>query len=188
MQTPAGYAVNDVGQLVVVDWLEVIFNPSFPFRIVHMVMAAYLTTALVVGATGAFHLRRNVKDHGGTDGMFAMAIGMIALVAPLQLVAGDLHGLNTLEHQPAKIAAMEGHFGGQGGRRRLLLFGIPDNEAGRRVHYAVEVPGLGSLILRHDVENAEIRGLERVGRATSARRGLSWSSMPSARWSAWDCS
>lgn len=156
MQTPAGYEINPVGQFVPANWFEVIFNPSFPFRLVHMVMAAYLTTALVVGAAGAFHLRKDAKQAGARR-MFAMAIGMIALVAPLQLVAGDLHGLNTLEHQPAKIAAMEGHFETRRGAP-LILFGVPDNEA-ETVHYAIEIPKLGSIVLKHD-ENAEIRGLK----------------------------
>ena len=117
MQTPAGYAINEVGQFVVADWWAVIFNPSFPYRLVHMVLAAYLTTAFVVGAVGAWHLLREPGNrHART--MFSMAMWMAALVAPIQIVAGDLHGLNTLEHQPAKIAAMEGHFETQAPARR----------------------------------------------------------------------
>jgi len=109
MQTPAGYAVNADGQFVAADWFKVIFNPSFPYRLVHMVLAAYLTTALVVGAVGAFHLLRD-QHLAGPRVMFSMAMWMAALVAPIQIVAGDQHGLNTLEHQPVKIMAMEGHF------------------------------------------------------------------------------
>jgi cytochrome bd ubiquinol oxidase subunit I len=109
MQTPTGYAVNAVGQFTAADWWAVIFNPSFPYRLIHMVLAAYLTTAFVVGAVGAFHLLRDAGNQGARI-MFSMAMWMAALVGPLQVVAGDRHGLNTLEHQPAKIAAIEGHF------------------------------------------------------------------------------
>ena len=94
-----------------------IFNPSFPYRLVHMVLAAYLTTAFIVGAVGARHLLREPRQAHARI-MFSMAMWMAALVAPLQIVAGDLHGLNTLEHQPAKIAAMEGHFETQAPARR----------------------------------------------------------------------
>ena len=92
-----------------VSWWEIIFNPSFPYRLVHTVLAAYLTTALVVGAVGAFHLLRDNRNEGARV-MFSMAMWMAALVAPMQIVAGDQHGLNTLEHQPVKVMAMEGHF------------------------------------------------------------------------------
>src|SRR5919106_6267614 len=109
MHTPTGHAMNEAGQFVPEDWLAVIFNPSFPYRLVHMTLAAYLATAFLVGATGAWHLLQGRRDPL-TRTMFSMALWMAALVAPLQVVVGDLHGLNTLEHQPAKIAAMEGHF------------------------------------------------------------------------------
>jgi cytochrome bd ubiquinol oxidase subunit I len=156
MHTPTGYAINDVGQFVPSDWWAVIFNPSFPYRLVHMVFAAYLTTALVVGAVGAWHLLRDVGDAAART-MFSMAMGMLVVVAPLQIVAGDLHGLNTLEHQPAKIAAMEGHYETQRGAP-LILFGIPDDEA-EVTRYAVEVPLLGSLILTHSTDG-EVKGLK----------------------------
>lgn len=155
MQTPAGYDVNEVGQFIPVNWWEVVFNPSFPYRLVHMVLAAYLTTALVVGAVGAWHLLRNVAD-GAARRMFAMAMGMMIVVAPLQIVVGDFHGLNTFEHQPAKIAAMEGHYETRSGAP-LILFGIPDDEAGE-IRYAIEIPKLGSMILTHHWDG-EIRGL-----------------------------
>src|ERR1700682_3423927 len=100
MQTPAGYVVNADGQFVPADWLKVIFNPSFPYRLVHMLLAAYLTTALVVGAVGAFHLLRD-RNLAGPRVMFSMAMWMATLVAPIQILAGDQHGLNTAEHQPA---------------------------------------------------------------------------------------
>jgi cytochrome bd ubiquinol oxidase subunit I len=156
MQTPVGHAVNEVGQFVPVDWLQIIFNPSFPFRFIHMVQACYLTTALIVAAVAALHLKRDAKEPGART-MFAMAISMIALVAPLQLFVGDLHGLNTLEHQPAKVAAMEGHFETERGAP-LILFGIPDDDA-EVTHYAIEIPKAGSLILTHDFEG-EVRGLK----------------------------
>jgi cytochrome d ubiquinol oxidase subunit I len=156
MQTPAGYSVNPAGQFVPEDWWAVIFNPSFPYRLVHMVLAAYLTTALAVGAVGAWHLLRDGLDPAARK-MFAMAMGMILVVAPIQVVVGDLHGLNTLEHQPAKIAAMEGHYETQAGAP-LILFGLPD-DAAEETRYAVEIPRLGSLILTHEWDG-EVRGLK----------------------------
>ncbi len=160
MQTPAGHAINDVGQFVPVDWWAVVFNPSFPYRLVHMVLAAYLTTAFVVGATGAWHLlrtRRIPGNHEPARVMFSMAMWMAAIVAPVQIVAGDFHGLNTLEHQPAKIAAMEGHFETRTGAP-LILFGLPDMQA-EETKYAVEIPKLGSLILTHEWDG-EVQGLK----------------------------
>ncbi len=161
MQTPAGFTVNADGQFIVADWLEVIFNPSFPYRLVHMVLAAYLTTALVVGAVGAFHLLRD-QHLAGPRVMFSMAMWMAALVAPIQILAGDQHGLNTLEHQPTKIMAMEGHFESHPDGAPLILFGLPDQDAGK-VKYAVEIPHLGSLILKHSLE-APLNGLDTVPR------------------------
>ena len=105
MQTPVGYSVNEAGQFVPEDWWTIIFNPSFPYRLVHTVMAAYLTTALVVGGVGAWNLLRE-RTNKGARVMFSMAMGMVAVVAPLQILAGDMHGLNTREHQPAKVMAM----------------------------------------------------------------------------------
>jgi len=157
MQTPAGYGVNAVGQFVPEDWLAAIFNPSFPYRLVHMVLASYLATAFLVGATGAYHL---LSGRRGPEvrTMFSMAMWMAALVAPLQLVVGDLHGLNTLEYQPAKVAAMEGHFEAEISGAPLILLGLPDSEAGETRH-ALQIPKLGSLILTHD-PNGTVRGLK----------------------------
>jgi cytochrome bd ubiquinol oxidase subunit I len=155
MQTPAGFAMNDVGQFIVTDWWAVIFNPSFPYRLVHMVLAAYLTTAFVVGAVGALHLLRN-RAQPAARIMFSMAMWMAAIVAPIQIVAGDFHGLNTLEYQPAKLAAMEGHYETHAGAP-LILFGIP-NEAEGRIDYRVQIPNLGAFILTHDW-NGVVRGL-----------------------------
>jgi cytochrome d ubiquinol oxidase subunit I len=161
MHTPAGYAVNEAGQFVPDDWLAIIFNPSFPYRLTHMVIAAYLTTALVVGATGAWHLLKDrANDQART--MFAMAMGMIVVAAPIQAFAGDQHGLNTFEHQPAKIMALEGHFESHPDGAPFVLFGFPDQEAGK-VHAAVEIPYLGSLLLKHD-PTAPLDGLDTVAR------------------------
>ena len=155
MQTPAGYAINEAGQFTATDWWAVIFNPSFPYRLVHMLLAAYLTTAFVVGAVGALHLLRD-RSNQAARVMFSMAMWMAAIVAPAQIVAGDFHGLNTLEHQPAKVAAMEGHFETHAGAP-LILFGIP-NAAEGRIDYRVQIPNLGSFILTHEWDGV-VRGL-----------------------------
>lgn len=155
MQTPAGYGTNAAGQFIPLDWWAIIFNPSFPYRLVHTVLAAFLTTAFAVGAVGAFHLLRDNTNRQART-MFSMAMWMAALVTPVQIFVGDQHGLNTLEHQPAKIAAMEGHYETHIGAP-LILFGIPDDKA-ETTHFAVEIPKLGSLILGHSFD-AEIKGL-----------------------------
>ncbi len=159
MQTPAGFAIAENGQFVPEDWWAIVFNPSFPYRLVHMVLAAYLTTALVVGGVGALHLLRNRADKEARR-MFSMAMWMAALVTPLQIFAGDAHGLNTLEYQPVKVMAMEGHYDSHPDGAPLILFGIP-NPAEKRVDYAVEIPKLSSLILKHDL-NAPLAGLDTV--------------------------
>jgi len=160
MQTPRGFGMNDVGQFVPLDWWAIIFTPSFPYRLLHMVLAAYLTTALVVGACGAWHLLRGHAPRRSAT-MFTMAMGMVAVVAPLQILAGDFHGLNTLEHQPAKVMAMEGHFDSHPeGRAPLILFGLPDQE-NKRVDYEISIPGLSSLILRHGW-NEPVAGLDTI--------------------------
>ena len=159
MQTPAGYGINDQGQFIVKNWLEVIFNPSFPYRLVHMTLAAYLTTALVVGGVAGLHLLRD-RTNAAARVMFSMAMWMAAIVAPLQIVAGDAHGLNTLEHQPVKIMAMEGHYDSHPDGAPLILFGIP-NPAEKRIDYAVQIPKLSSLILKHDLD-APMAGLDSV--------------------------
>ncbi len=156
MHTPAGYAVNEAGQYVPADWWAAIFNPSFPYRLVHMVLAAYLTTAFVVGGAAAWLLLRDRYDTAARL-MFSMAMWMALIVAPVQIFAGDQHGLNTLEHQPAKIAAMEGHYDTHQGAP-LILFGLPD-DAAEETRYAVEIPHLGSLILTHGW-NGELKGLK----------------------------
>ncbi len=148
MQTPQGFEIVD-GRVVPVDWLQVIFNPSFPYRLVHMTLAAYLATALFVGASGAWHLLKG-RDSPAVRKMLSMAVWMIVLVAPLQIVVGDMHGLNTLKHQPAKIAAIEGHWENKAGEGvPLILFGWPDMQA-ETTRHALEIPNLGSLILTRD--------------------------------------
>ncbi|MDE1917232.1 MAG: cytochrome ubiquinol oxidase subunit I [Sphingomonadales bacterium] len=157
MQTPVGYAINAKGQFVPAgSWLPIIFNPSFPFRLVHTVIAAYLTTSLVVGGVGAWHLLRD-RANPGARKMFSMAMWMAALVAPIQIFAGDTQGLNTLEHQPTKVLAMEGDYHPSPDGAPLILFGLPDNDEAR-VRYEVSVPHLGSLILKHD-PHAALPGL-----------------------------
>lgn len=158
MQTPAGFSINEVGQFVPENWLEIVFNPSFPYRLVHMVLAAYLTTAFVVGAVGALHLLRD-KTNAEARTMFSMAMWMAAIVAPMQIFAGDMHGLNTLEHQPMKVAAMEGHWERQTGAP-LILFAIPDQEAEEN-HFEVGIPGLSAFILTHHWDG-ETPGLKDV--------------------------
>jgi cytochrome d ubiquinol oxidase subunit I len=156
MQTPAGFSTNAAGQFVPVDWWAIIFNPSFSYRLVHTVLAAFLTTAFAVGAVGAFHLMRDNTNRQART-MFSMAMWMAALVTPVQIFAGDQHGLNTFEHQPAKIAAIEGHYETHKGAP-LILFGIPDDKA-ETTHFALEIPKLGSLLLGHSLD-AEIKGLK----------------------------
>jgi cytochrome d ubiquinol oxidase subunit I len=161
MHTPQGYQVI-AGRAVPVDWLAVIFNPSFPYRLAHMVVAAYLATALMVGASGAWHLLRG-RDNPAVRTMFSMAMWMVLAAAPIQAFIGDQHGLNTLEHQPAKIAAMEGHWENRPGDAvPLLLFGIPDMQA-EQTRYAVGIPKLGSLILTHSM-NGQFPGLKEFPR------------------------
>ncbi|TPK95555.1 cytochrome ubiquinol oxidase subunit I [Mesorhizobium sp. B2-4-12] len=149
MQTPAGFAINAKGQFVPAgSWLPIIFTASFPFRLVHTVIAAYLTTAFVVGAVGAWHLLRD-RANPGARKMFSMAMWMAAIVAPIQILAGDAHGLNTLEHQPAKVLAMEGDYQPSPNGAPLVLFGFPSNDEAR-VRYEISIPHIGSLILKHD--------------------------------------
>jgi len=156
MQTPQGFRVGEHGLLYPTDWMEIIFNPSFPYRLMHMVTAAYLTTAFVVGGIGAYYLWRKIHvSHARV--MLGMAMIMAIFVAPLQLVLGDLHGLNTFKHQPAKVAAMEGIWETERGAA-LKLFGWPDQEE-ERTKYGIEIPKLSSLILTHDL-NGEVRGLK----------------------------
>jgi cytochrome d ubiquinol oxidase subunit I len=160
MQTPVGFEMGANGQFLPgASWWAIIFNPSFPYRLAHTVLAAFLTTAFAVGAVGAWHLLKDRTNQGARK-MFSMAMWMAALVAPIQIFAGDLHGLNTLEHQPAKVMAMEGHYQSHPDGAPLILFGIP-NSAERRIDYSLEIPKASSLILKHD-PNAPLAGLDTV--------------------------
>ncbi len=156
MQTPQGYVVAPDGRFLPESWIAVIFNPSLPYRLVHTVLAAYLTTAFAVGGVAAWHLLKDRHDRPAQV-MFSMAMWMAALVTPVQILAGDAHGLNTLKFQPAKVAAMEGDYDTKRGQP-LILFGIPDDKS-ESVKAAVEVPKAGSLILTHDI-NGEVKGLK----------------------------
>jgi cytochrome d ubiquinol oxidase subunit I len=157
MQTPAGFSVTASGQFVPSgSWWPIIFSSSFPYRLVHTVIAAYLTTALTVGGVGAWHLLKD-KANPQARKMFSMAMWMAALVAPVQILAGDQHGLNTLEHQPVKVLAMEGDFDPSPDGAPLVLFGFP-SERDATVHDRIAIPHLGSLILRHDA-HAPLAGL-----------------------------
>ncbi|MFV3288636.1 cytochrome ubiquinol oxidase subunit I [Pseudomonas sp. NY11955] len=157
MQTPQGHEVIN-GVVVPVDWFAIIFNPSFPYRLAHMVTAAMLSTALFVGASAAWHLLRGNRTPA-VRRMFSMALWMLLFTAPLQVLIGDMHGLNTLKYQPAKVAAMEGHWSNTPGQGvPLILFGIPDMEA-ETTRYKVEIPNLASLILTHSL-HGQIPGLK----------------------------
>ena len=155
MQTPAGYELRD-GIFHPADWWAIVFNPSFPYRLVHMTLAAFLTTCFVIGGVAAWYLwRGRAREHASV--MLRMAVGFAAIVAPIQILAGDLSGLNALEHQPAKIAAVEAHW--ETGRGvPLILFAVPD-EAAESNRHVVEIPRLGSLILTHEWDG-EVRGLK----------------------------
>ena len=148
MHTPQGHEIRD-GIAYPVDWWAIIFNPSFPYRFAHMFTAAYLTTSLAILAVGARYLLAGRFEEESKT-MMRMGLGMVALLAPLQLIIGDQHGLNTLEHQPAKIAAIEAHWDGTK-PGDLVLFAIP-NEKEERNDFEISIPGGASLILRHDTQ------------------------------------
>jgi cytochrome bd ubiquinol oxidase subunit I len=154
MHTPAGFAYED-GRFFVTDWWAVVFNPSFPYRLTHMLVATFLTTAFVVCSVSAWYL---LKDRFHDHARLGLSMGMwlIALLAPAQIVIGDLHGLNTFEHQPVKVAAMEGHWETRRGQP-AIVFAIPD-EANERNLFELGIPRLGSLILTHEWDG-EVRGL-----------------------------
>lgn len=165
MQTPAGFEIDPAtGQFLPVDFWQVVFNPSFPYRLAHTVVAAYLTTAFIVGGVAGLHLLRDRRagrqTSAATKTMFSMAMWMAAIFAPVQILLGDQHGLNTLEHQPAKVMAMEGHFESHPDGAPLYLFGIP-NQKEQRLDYAIGIPKLSSLILKHDL-NAPLAGLDTI--------------------------
>jgi cytochrome bd ubiquinol oxidase subunit I len=154
MQTPAGYKVVD-GRFLPVDWLAIIFNPSFPYRLAHNVVAFYITTGFVVLGVGAYLVRSGKSSSEGKV-MVRMALNLLVVLVPLQFVLGDLHGLNTRAYQPAKLAAIEGVYD-TAKPDPLVLFGLPDDSAGR-LRDAIEIPHLGSLILTH-TWSGEVKGL-----------------------------
>jgi cytochrome bd ubiquinol oxidase subunit I len=156
MQTPQGFALEN-GQLVPVDWWKVIFNPSFPYRLAHMTIAAYILAGFLVAACGAYHLLAGRRDRAITRG-YSMALWLLLIFVPVQILVGDAHGLNTRKYQPAKIAAIEGLWETEHGGTSLNLVGFPDMDA-EQTKYAIQVPHLGSLILTHSW-NGEIAGLK----------------------------
>ena len=155
MQTPTGFEMQD-GRFVPRDWLEIIFNPSFPYRLAHVVTAVYVTTGFVVVAVASYWLLRR-RFHDESRVMLSMTLWLLTILVPLQAIIGDQHGLNTVKYQPAKIAAMEAIWDG-GRHLPWVAFAIPDESAGKNL-YEVDVPDLGSLILTHDVDGA-VQGLK----------------------------
>jgi cytochrome d ubiquinol oxidase subunit I len=155
MQTPAGYEIID-GRFFPKDWFEIIFNPSFPFRLAHTVSAFYVTTAFVVLGVGAYTVRRGQRVAAGRM-MLRLALWFLAIFVPLQIVLGDMHGLNTLEHQPAKLAAMEGLWDGGRGVPASII-GWPDQAAERNIA-EIAIPKIASLYLTHSW-NGEVKGLK----------------------------
>lgn len=154
MQTPAGFEMID-GKAVVTSWMEVIFNPSFPYRLVHMLLACGLTGAFLMAGLSAWQWHKGMRTKA-VNAALRTGVTVAAILIPVQIFMGDLHGLNTLEHQPQKVAAMEGVWETEKGAP-LLLFAIPDNEA-RTNHFEIAIPKLASLILTHKADG-EIKGL-----------------------------
>jgi cytochrome d ubiquinol oxidase subunit I len=154
MQTPAGHEIID-GEFHVVSWLAVIFNPSFPYRFAHVMLAAALTGAFLLIGLSAWQVLRGVGQRSAPRVM-RVGLTLAALAIPVQIFVGDLHGLNTLQHQPAKIAAVEGVWETERGAP-LLLFAIPDT-AQRKNHFEIAIPKVASLILTHELDG-EIRGM-----------------------------
>jgi cytochrome d ubiquinol oxidase subunit I len=161
LHTPAGYEIRD-GQFFVSSWLQVVFNPSLPYRLVHVLLASGLTASFILAGVSAWQVLKG-KANASTPKVIRTGLTVAAVLIPLQILAGDMHGLNTLRHQPQKIAAMEAVWETEAGAP-LLLFAVPD-ERTRSNHFAVGVPKLASLILEHDVD-ARIRGLNDFPDAT----------------------
>jgi cytochrome d ubiquinol oxidase subunit I len=150
MQTPQGYAIDAGGVFLPTDWWAIVFNPSFPYRLAHMVLAAFITTCFVIGGVSAWYLRGGVHVDAARR-MLRHAVVFAAIAVPLQILAGDLHGLNVGEHQPVKLAAIEAHWheSEPGAGTPLVLFALPDAAAERNDH-EVAIPRLGGLILKHE--------------------------------------
>jgi cytochrome d ubiquinol oxidase subunit I len=164
MQTPQGYTLTAQGVFEPADWWAIVFNPSFPYRLAHMVLAAFITTCFVIGGVSAGYLRRGAHVAAARR-MLLLAVAFAAIAVPLQVFVGDMHGLNAREYQPTKVAAMEAHWraGAPGEGVPLVLFAIP-NEANERNDYEVAIPRLGSLILTHSLDG-EIQPLTAVPRS-----------------------
>ena len=190
MQTPAGHEIVN-GEFMPVDWWAIVFNPSFPYRFTHKLLASTLTASFLIAGLSAWQLIKGTAT-GGTHRALRTAVFAALLAAPLQIFVGDLHGLNTLQHQPAKIAAIEGIWETEKGAP-LTLFGFPDEEAGT-THMAVKVPKLGSLILTHEWEG-ELKGIADFPNAHPPVAPVFWSfrvmvgvgtlMLLVAAWSAW---
>jgi cytochrome bd ubiquinol oxidase subunit I len=170
MQTPAGFELVE-GRFHATSWLQVIFNPSFPYRLAHKLLASTLTAAFLIAGLSAWQILRG-SANAGTQHALRAGVIAAAIAIPLQILAGDLHGLNTLEHQPAKIAAIEGIWHTETSAP-LTLIGWP-NEKERRTDYAIQVPKLASLILAHDM-NARLRGLDEFPNAHPPVAPVFWS-------------
>ena len=164
MQTPQGYSIDAQGVLQPADWWAIVFNPSFPYRLAHMVLAAFITTCFVIGGVSAWYLRRGEYVEAGRR-MLKYAVAFAAIAVPLQIFVGDLHGLNVREHQPVKLAAMEAHWHSEGADQGvpLVLFAVP-NEREERNDYEIAIPQLGSLILTHSLRG-QIQPLTAVPRS-----------------------
>ena len=176
MQTPAGYEIVD-GRFFPKDWLQIIFNPSFPYRLAHVVDAVYITTGFVVVGVAASYLRQGrFVEEART--MLSMTLWLLTVLVPLQFLLGDAHGLNTLEHQPAKLAAIEALWDTHSDVP-LNLFAIPDEKA-EMDHYVIAMPELGSLILTHDLNGTCMAS--RTSQRTSAPRRSSSPSSASGSW------
>lgn len=157
MQTPQGFTFEN-GIIIPTDWWAIVFNPSFAYRFAHMATAAFLVSSLLVVGTAAWHLFRGRRDEL-VKKSFSLGLWMVLLTSGLQVVLGDLHGLNTLKHQPAKLAAIEGHWEtNKDHGMPLLLFALPDMDNARN-HFEIGIPNLGSLVLTHQLEG-EITGLK----------------------------
>src|SRR3954469_8919813 len=170
MQTPTGYSIVD-GVVHADSWVAVVFNPSFPYRLAHKLLASTITASFLIAGLSAYQFLRKA-DNGGSARALRAAITVAAIAVPLQIVAGDMHGLNTLEHQPAKIAAIEGIWHTEKSAP-LTLFGMPNEKTGR-TDYAITIPKVASLILAHDI-NAEIKGLDAFPNAHPPVAPVFWS-------------
>ncbi|QIM50882.1 cytochrome ubiquinol oxidase subunit I [Hydrogenophaga crocea] len=154
MQTPAGYQIVN-GEFIAADWFAIVFNPSFPYRLAHKLLASALTASFLIAGLCAWQLLKGSATRGTHKALRTAGFAAL-LVIPLQIFVGDLHGLNTLEHQPAKVAAIEGIWETERGAP-LTLFGFPDEAAGK-THFAIQVPKVASLILTHEWDG-ELKGI-----------------------------